>query len=203
MARISPVPSFMHTSIDPSIPHSYIHPFLHSCIIYPCIHELSGAHQHMCLQVVMKSPRGPLKQLLYNDTVELEPEVVIAILKDVASALKYLHQQKPPCLDKELTTAGVMLNNDLSAQMLHIHISTVGCSFCHLLPPSANPALHMLLLFCLERDHNSTRDDAKKSLLLSSALMTLATPQVMCVVIVPEPFWVLCKLDVADSSMIT
>lgn len=70
---------------------------------------------------------GPLKQILYNETVELEPEMVVGILKDVASALKYLHQQDPPCLDKELTTAGVVLDHDHTAQMLHIHISTV-CS---------------------------------------------------------------------------
>ncbi|DBA66841.1 TPA: hypothetical protein ACH3X2_001975 [Trebouxia sp. C0005] len=73
------------------------------------------------LLIVMNPERGPLKDVLHNETVELETEMVVAIMKDVSSALKYLHQLDPPILDKDLTSSGVMLSVDYSAQLVHLH----------------------------------------------------------------------------------
>ena len=58
--------------------------------------------------------------------------MVVAIMKDVSSALKYLHHMDPPILDKVLTSYGVMLNADYCAQLVHLHYSDVRpcCSPC-------------------------------------------------------------------------
>ncbi len=69
--------------------------------------------------------RGLLKDVLHNETLELETEMVIAIMKDVASALKYLHHLDPPILDKVLTSYGVMLTVDYCAQLVHLHHADV------------------------------------------------------------------------------
>ena len=79
----------------------------------------------LCSQVVVSSERGPLKDVLHNETVELETEMVVAIVKDVASALKYLHQLEPPILAKEITSSGVVLNADYGAQLIHMHLAMV------------------------------------------------------------------------------
>jgi len=84
------------------------------------------------LQAVVNPERGLLKYVLHNETLELETEMVIAIMKDVASALKYLHHLDPPILDKTLTSYGVMLTVDYCAQLVHLHHADVRpcCSPC-------------------------------------------------------------------------
>lgn len=83
----------------------------------------------------MASERGILKGVLQNETVELEAEMVVAIMKDVASALKYLHQLDPPSLAKDITSSNVVLNADYGAQLIHMHHAMVRyiCSFLRLL----------------------------------------------------------------------
>ena len=73
----------------------------------------------------MASERGFLKGVLQNETVELETEMVVAIMKDVASALKYLHQLDPPSLAKDITSSAVVVNADYGAQLIHLHLATV------------------------------------------------------------------------------
>ena len=95
-------------------------------------------------QVVVSSERGALKDVLINETVELETEMVVAIMKDVASALKYLHQLEPPILAKDINASTAVLNADYGAQLIHIHLAMAVCGFsakdascmltcCHLL----------------------------------------------------------------------
>ena len=90
--------------------------------------ELHVVH---CTQIVVASERGTLKDVLHNETVELETEMVVAIMKDVASALKYLHQLDPPILDKEITSSGVVLNADYGAQLIHVHLALVRACLLH------------------------------------------------------------------------
>ena len=66
-----------------------------------------------------------LKGVLQNETVELETEMVVAIMKDVASALKYLHQLDPPALAKDMSSSGVVLNADYGAQLVQVHMAMV------------------------------------------------------------------------------
>ena len=75
--------------------------------------------------MVVSSERGTLKDVLHNETVELETEMVVAMMKDVASALKYLHHLEPPILDKEITSSHIILNSDYGAQLIHLHLTLV------------------------------------------------------------------------------
>ena len=82
--------------------------------------------------MVVNPERGTLKDVLNNETVELETEMVVAMMKDMASALKYLHHLDPPILDKALTSSVVTLNADYGAQLMHLHTNIVRpCLFLH------------------------------------------------------------------------
>lgn len=86
----------------------------------------------------MYSETGVLKAVLQNETVEFETEMVVAIMKDVASALKYLHQLEPHALAKDITSAGVLLNVDYGAQLAHMHLAMVrGSDLCFASPFAA------------------------------------------------------------------
>ena len=75
----------------------------------------------------MKPERGTLRDVLHNETVELETEMIVAIMKDVASALKYLHHLDPPALDMEVNSTNVGLSADYGAHLFHLHLHGVSC----------------------------------------------------------------------------
>lgn len=52
---------------------------------------------------------GSLFDLLYNSRVELSPRQQIKILLDAASGMKYLHDQKPAILHRDLKSGNVLL----------------------------------------------------------------------------------------------
>ncbi|KAL0044703.1 hypothetical protein WJX82_006155 [Trebouxia sp. C0006] len=93
------------------------------------------------LLAVVNPERGLLKYVLHNETLELETEMVIAIMKDVASALKYLHHLDPPILDKTLTSYGVMLTVDYCAQLVHLHHADTEDAYGDLIPYWKAPEL--------------------------------------------------------------
>ena len=62
---------------------------------------------------------GTLKDLIHNETVQLDPEMLTAILKDVTMGLKYLHGHTPPRLEQDLTPLSVLLTGDYVAQLAH------------------------------------------------------------------------------------
>ena len=53
---------------------------------------------------------GTLKDVVHNHTVELDLEMVISILKDVAAAMAYLHQLDQPLGHQPLCSTRVSLN---------------------------------------------------------------------------------------------
>lgn len=62
---------------------------------------------------------GTLKDLLHNETVQLDPEMLTAILKDITMGLKYLHGHNPPLLEQDLAPLSVVLTGDYVAQLAH------------------------------------------------------------------------------------
>ena len=90
-----------------------------------CRGDAAGRQVLCCIQVVVNAERGTLKDVLHNETVELETEMVVAIMKVVSAALKYLHQLDPPILDRGLTSSSVTLNADYGAQLMHLHLQGV------------------------------------------------------------------------------
>ena len=71
------------------------------------------------MQVFYHTEHGTLKDLIHNETVQLDPEMLTAILKDVTMGLKYLHGHSPPRLEQDLTPLSVLLTGDYVAQLAH------------------------------------------------------------------------------------
>ena len=73
----------------------------------------------LCFQVFFHTEHGTLKNLLHNETVQLDPEMLTAILKDVTMGLKYLHGHDPPLIEQDLIPLSVVLTGDYVAQLAH------------------------------------------------------------------------------------
>ena len=69
--------------------------------------------------------RGALGSLIHNETVELDNEMVVGIMKDVAMGMKFLHFSKIPTQDEELTPARVLLDSNYRAQLMHFQLHLV------------------------------------------------------------------------------
>ena len=75
--------------------------------------------------------RGALSSLIHNETVELDNEMVVGIMKDVAMGMKFLHFSKIPTQDEELTPARVLLDSNYRAQLMHFQLQLVCSPFLH------------------------------------------------------------------------
>ena len=71
--------------------------------------------------------RGALSSVIHNETVEMDNEMVVTILKDVAMGMKFLHFSKTPSQDEELTPNRILLDANYRAQLMHFQLQAV-CS---------------------------------------------------------------------------
>ncbi len=71
--------------------------------------------------------RGALSSVIHNETVEMDNEMVVTILKDVAMGMKFLHFSKTPSQDEELTPNRILLDSNYRAQLMHFQLQAV-CS---------------------------------------------------------------------------
>ena len=60
-----------------------------------------------------------------HETVELDNEMIVTIMKDVAMGMKFLHFSKIPSQDEELTPTRVLLDSNYRAQLMHFQLSAV------------------------------------------------------------------------------
>ena len=112
-----------------------------------------GIERDPLVQVFVHAEGGILKDLVHNETVQLDPEMMVAIMKDVTMGLKYLHGHSPPMLEQDLSPMTVILTRDYVAQLAH-HDSMMQavCALpCLALPCLALPcpALPCVTLSCL------------------------------------------------------
>ena len=54
---------------------------------------------------------------------DIDLEIKISILRDIASGLNYLHGQKPPIIHRDLTTKNVLLDSELKAKIADFGIA--------------------------------------------------------------------------------
>ena len=69
--------------------------------------------------------RGTLSSLIHNETVEMDNEMIVTIMKDVAMGIKFLHFSKIPTQDEELTPTRVLLDSNYRAQLMHFQLQAV------------------------------------------------------------------------------
>ena len=61
---------------------------------------ISPNHDSMLVMEYMKL--GSLYDVLHNDTIELEAEMVVPIVRDITSGMRYLHASSPVILHGDL-----------------------------------------------------------------------------------------------------
>jgi serine/threonine protein kinase len=60
---------------------------------------------------------GSLHDLLHNDTVFIEGELILPILRDVAQGMRFLHAASPQVLHGDIKAANVLVDNKFRAKV--------------------------------------------------------------------------------------
>lgn len=60
---------------------------------------------------------GSLYDLLHNETLILDPEIILPILRDVSSGMRFLHASKPLVLHKDLKSMNVLVDKNFRAKV--------------------------------------------------------------------------------------
>ncbi len=89
------------------------------------ISEGQMSHAQCSFQVMVCPERGALSSVIHNETVEMDNEMVVTILKDVAMGMKFLHFSKTPSQDEELTPNRILLDSNYRAQLMHFQLQAV------------------------------------------------------------------------------
>eukprot|EP00873_Tetraselmis_striata_P012942 jgi/Tetstr1/433206/TSEL_022494.t1 len=67
---------------------------------------------------------GSLRDLLLNETFVLEPQILLSLLTDVASGLKFLHMANPPIVHSDIKASNVLVDRNLRAKVCDFGLST-------------------------------------------------------------------------------
>ena len=55
---------------------------------------------------------GSLYDLLHNETMVLDPEIIVPILQDVSSGMRFLHASKPQVVHKDLKSMNILVDKN-------------------------------------------------------------------------------------------
>lgn len=66
---------------------------------------------------------GSLYDLLHNETMPIEGELLLPILRDVCQGLRYLHSADPPVVHGDLKSANVLVDNKFRAKLADFGLS--------------------------------------------------------------------------------
>ena len=66
---------------------------------------------------------GSLYDLLHNDSMLIEGEVVLPILKDVVQGLRFLHSYEPPVIHGDLKAQNILVDSKLRAKVADFGLS--------------------------------------------------------------------------------
>ena len=74
----------------------------------------------LCIDTVA---HGSLYDLLHNETMVLDPEIVLPILQDVSSGMRFLHASTPQVLHKDLKSMNVLVDKNFRAKLADFGLS--------------------------------------------------------------------------------
>lgn len=60
---------------------------------------------------------GSLQEVLSNPTMVLEAELILSILKDIASGVRFLHSSKPPVIHGDLKSQNILIDSKFRAKL--------------------------------------------------------------------------------------
>jgi serine/threonine protein kinase len=76
-------------------------------------------------QLVMEfMQHGSLYDLLHNETMVLEGEILLPILRDVSQGLRFLHSARPPIIHGDLKAANILVDNKFRAKVADFGLSS-------------------------------------------------------------------------------
>ncbi len=92
---------------------------------HPHILTVLGAvlHESEPILVMEHMDRGSLHDLLHNETLPLDGEVVLQLLRDVVSGMEFLHSADPPILHNDLKAANVLVDSSWRAKVSDFGLS--------------------------------------------------------------------------------
>jgi len=93
---------------------------------HPCITTVMGAvidrgEEPMLVMEFMQL--GSLYDLLHNDSMAIEGEIILPILKDVVQGLRFLHAYDPPIIHGDLKAQNILVDSKLRAKVADFGLS--------------------------------------------------------------------------------
>lgn len=82
---------------------------------------IDNVHEPMLVMEYMQN--GSLYDLLHNKTVEFGGEVILPILRDIASGMRFLHSANPPVIHCDLKAANVLVDSRFHAKVADFGLS--------------------------------------------------------------------------------
>jgi len=93
---------------------------------HPCITTVMGAvlkKKHDPMLVMEYMDHGSLHDLLHNETLVLEGDLVLPILRDIAQGLRFLHAANPQVIHGDLKAANVLVDSKFRAKVADFGLS--------------------------------------------------------------------------------
>ena len=93
---------------------------------HPCITTVMGAvidrgEEPMLVMEFMQL--GSLYDLLHNESMLIEGEVILPILRDIVQGLRFLHSHEPPVIHGDLKTPNILVDSKLHAKVADFGLS--------------------------------------------------------------------------------
>ena len=99
---------------------------------HPCIVTCMGAvvQSGMEPMMVMELMDCSLESLILNETIELDADILLPMLRDTADGMAYLHEASPPFVHRDLKAANVLVDCNLRAKVADLGLSSAlgGCA---------------------------------------------------------------------------
>ena len=92
---------------------------------HPHILTVLGAvlHEREPILVMEFMGRGSLHDLLHNETLPLEGDVVLQLLRDIVSGMQFLHSASPAVLHNDLKSANILVDASFRAKVADFGLS--------------------------------------------------------------------------------
>ncbi|CAB9525762.1 Receptor-type guanylate cyclase gcy [Seminavis robusta] len=94
---------------------------------HPCITTVMGAvleTAEVPMLVMEYCCHGSLYDILRNETMPLEGDLVLTILCDIASGVRFLHAAKPPVIHGDIKSANILIDGRFRAKVADFGLST-------------------------------------------------------------------------------
>lgn len=103
----------------------FVLPFL-TCMLLTAFRDLGAVLDSDPMLVMEYMDNGSLYDLLHNETMIMEPEIILPMLRDISQGLRFLHATKPPVIHGDLKSANVLVDSKFRAKVADFGLSFKG-----------------------------------------------------------------------------